>query len=769
MERAFLFDLFCRPEGMVLYLILASGERVRCCDRFTPSVYLAGSPTELSRCLATLSRWSAEVEVVGQTTRRDFWTGDLIPVTEVRLLNPFRWHRELLDRLYRLHPDIHYYNVDLLPEQHYLFERDLVPLGWCEFEVGDDGWVERIESRDNQWAQDYSMPELVHLELEGKGRLYGGAPHLDELVVRVDGREYCFDGTDPVEMIASLNRLVQLHDPDVILTRGGDSLLFPLLFIFQQQVRDWDGEMVPLQLDREAPPVARKIRVEGRSFFSYGRVFFQAPDYPLFGRWHLDLENSFIAGQSGLYGLYEVTRVSKMPIQRIGRRSIGTGITSVQLDVAYHEGLLIPWKKSVPEGWKTAAQLLVSDRGGFVYQPYCGAYEDVIEIDFVSMYPTIMSEFNVSPETVNCRCCDNEAVPELGYTICEKRQGLVARALAPLIKKRVDYKERRNAARLEGNGELAEKDDARQTALKWLLVCCFGYLGYRNARFGRIEAHEAVCAFSRDRLMVAREVCERRGFRVLHGIVDCFWCQRDPEHFHLGRPSREEIESLCAEILQATGLPIALEGVYRWIAFLPSRQNPEMPVPNRFFGRFEDGSFKMRGIEARRSDQPPYIREWQKQALEMLTEAENLAGYRALVPELMRMLAQGESALERHEIALDELLVTVRLSKDPEEYRSNHMAALAARQGVMAGIPLRAGQPVAYLIVSQGDRDVLRRVCLAQLLQPETSYDALAYRRLLRRGFQSLLSVVGVVLDEEPERGAEKKQQGAKGEFSMGV
>jgi DNA polymerase elongation subunit (family B) len=31
----------------------------------------------------------------------------------------------------------------------------------------------------------------------------------------------------------------------------------------------------------------------------------------------------------------------------------------------------------------------------------------------------------------------------------------------------------------------------QRNSLKWLLVCCFGYTGYKNARFGKIEAHEA--------------------------------------------------------------------------------------------------------------------------------------------------------------------------------------------------------------------------------------------------------------------------------------
>ena len=47
---------------------------------------------------------------------------------------------------------------------------------------------------------------------------------------------------------------------------------------------------------------------------------------------------------------------------------------------------------------------------------------------------------------------------------------------------------------------------ARAAALKWLLVVCFGYLGYKNARFGKIESHEAVTAMSRELMLQAKEV-----------------------------------------------------------------------------------------------------------------------------------------------------------------------------------------------------------------------------------------------------------------------
>jgi hypothetical protein len=62
--------------------------------------------------------------------------------------------------------------------------------------------------------------------------------------------------------------------------------------------------------------------------------------------------------------------------------------------------------------------------------------------------------------------------------------------------------------------------------LKWLLVCCFGYTGYKNARFGKIEAHEAINALAREKLLVAKEAAEQRGFRVLHALVDSIYVQK---------------------------------------------------------------------------------------------------------------------------------------------------------------------------------------------------------------------------------------------------
>ena len=258
----------------------------------------------------------------------------------------------------------------------------------------------------------------------------------------------------------------------------------------------------------------------------YGKVMHKDGMFELAGRWHVDAQNSFAISASELDGLFELVRITQLPPQRQARASIGTGLSSLQLSWAYRNNYLIPSKKREPEEFKSAYTLLMADRGGLSYMPPLGYHEDIAELDFVSMYPTIMVRYNVSPETVNCKCCKNEKVPELGYTICEKRKGIVASTLEMVIAKRAYYKKMKKEYKGK-NDVLFQSYDRKQSALKWMLVSCFGYLGYKNARFGKIEAHEAVNAFSREFILTAKEIAESRGFELIHAIIDCVWLHKE--------------------------------------------------------------------------------------------------------------------------------------------------------------------------------------------------------------------------------------------------
>jgi DNA polymerase-2 len=114
----------------------------------------------------------------------------------------------------------------------------------------------------------------------------------------------------------------------------------------------------------------------------------------------------------------------------------------------------------------------VADKGGLVFQPPIGLRENVAEIDFASMYPNIMVQHNISPETILCSCCPGPVVPETGYNICHRRKGLIPETLSPILDLRTELK-----ARIKAGHPSKDTYQSFQKTLKWILVTCFGYTG----------------------------------------------------------------------------------------------------------------------------------------------------------------------------------------------------------------------------------------------------------------------------------------------------
>ena len=155
--------------------------------------------------------------------------------------------------------------------------------------------------------------------------------------------------------------------------------------------------------------------------------------------------------------------------------------------------------------------------------------------------------------------------------------------------------------------------------LKWMLVTCFGYTGYKNAKFGRIEVHEGITGRSREILLQTKDIAEEMDFHVLHGIVDCLWVQGSP------------VDALREQVEQETGLFLEVEH-FDWIVFLPLADG--FGAYNRYYGRQPDGSIKVRGIAARRHDTPEYVREMQRRMLAVMARAKTIAELEATREEV---------------------------------------------------------------------------------------------------------------------------------------
>ena len=677
--HGWLLDIYPDPaQGVILWLLDEDGvRRHRFHQAFPTAFYIHGDNDNLRALWRHLESLSLPLQL-SRVEQQDLFLEQPLPVLKVLTETPSA-QEGLFNHLKRSFPDLTYYNADIPLDLRYAAQTHVFPLARCRVLATDEGEVEELESLDSPWVIDSPPVPLLVMALAPDCNPDHREPV--DLKVHLAGKHYHFPFREERGLLIKLRALLRRHDPDLLLTVWGDNWLITKLHQLMEKHR------ITLPLSRED---GRGVeRREERFYHSYGGVIYRGPQARLFGRIHISTENTVMYHDYGLEGVFEMARVTSLRIQTAARVSPGTGISSMQILTALRQGVLIPWHKQQVEYPKTAYNLLQADRGGMVYQPTIGLHSHVAEIDFISMYPSIMEHFNISPETVGKGSENGTFVPELEMTIDQDQRGLVPDTLQPLLEKRIKLKQ--ELAGMNPKDARYLPYQARSSAHKWLLVTCFGYLGYKNARFGRIEAHEAVTAYGREALLRAKEAAEDLGYRVLHMYVDGLWVQKG------GASQIADFQPLLEEILDRTGLPTSLEGVYRWIAFLSSRPDPRVPVSNRYFGLFQNGTYKVRGIEVRRDDTSRWVKNIQLEMLNLLAKAPDAGKLTEQLPQIHALLQDRLATLRESKVPLEDLLVSQKISRTLEEYKVPSPAARAAAQLKEIDKHLIPGQRVRFL------------------------------------------------------------------------
>ncbi|MFA9517062.1 type B DNA-directed DNA polymerase [Halopenitus sp. H-Gu1] len=417
----------------------------------------------------------------------------------------------------------------------------------------------------------------------------------------------------PADILTTVQAALDDHDPDVLVCSTSE--IVPTLYEMTMTAGADN-----FSLSRSG--VEFQQLASRSTYASYGRVGHSPARYNVPGRAVIDRSNTFFFGETNIDGVLDLVSRSRKPIQEAAWASIGNILTAIQICEAHDRGVLVPWHSWRHEKFKSTGVLHDADRGGFIFAPEVGLHENVHELDFSSLYPNIICTHNVSPDVIRCECHrDREDVPGLGYSICDDR-GYLVDVLQPIIDARDEIKAaiRREQERDDPDKERLEELEGRSGALKWILVACFGYQGFNNAKYGRIECHEAINAFAREILLTAKQRLEAGGWRVVHGIVDSIWVTTDPD---IDDEDREDLEELATEITEAVEIRLEYESHYDWVAFVPQRES-DAGALTKYFGKVADeDEFKIRGIEARQRSTPPFIEDVQRECLDRLDATES--------------------------------------------------------------------------------------------------------------------------------------------------
>ncbi len=570
--------------------------------------------------------------------------------------------------------DVQLFNVDVRRDQRFMAEKGIFP---CS--AGNDSRF---------------SPEFLHNLKSVKITIHDN-PALSTLLSDVEVIHECTERLTgrTKNVLADLFVLVRSIDPDVILMPDADTWM-PRI----QKEAQKHGIAMPFSRN------GKYRQMDARSYWSYGRMEHKESALIPDGRILIDTEQSFVYQEGGLGGVLMAARLSGLPPNLASRFTPGTLISSYEVYEAVKQGIAVPFRKSDPEMIRHVSHLQAADRGGMMFQPAPGIYENVEEIDFTSLYPSIIVQSNLSPETIGH--------PE--------RAGFLPAALKPLLDLRITTKH-------------LKKTDSRLTGidsiLKWMLVTCFGYTGYKNAKFGRIEVHEGITGRSRDILIRTKDIAEEMGFTVLHGIVDCLWVQGSP------------IALLKQSIENEIGIPTEIEH-FNWIVFQP--MNDGSGAYNRYFGRLSDGSVKVRGIAARQHDTPEFVRSMQSQMLEVMAGAASIAELEDKKEEIRNIFRRTVTCLPSADPKA--MVINRRISRLSYAHRCIEGAAVLAYR--KQGIGIAPGMKIRYVVTD------------ARRYQVETEWNAAYfdlpyYRNLLEKAWDEIAFAFRIF----PQENQAKKQE----------
>jgi len=690
-----ILDAYAENSRIVLWIKKEDGRAVRLTDESSPDFYLEPKEDLTPEELCSIVQGHPQVETA-EIERK---------YTSIKAEEKTNVVHVYVNRADRLRGVIHdlwesdlcraFYNIDLLHVQRYLFHKKLEALEKVEVEFDDNLRVLEFRPVSDEAIAPPPFSTLIfRIKVQCDNLLPN--PERDQ-ISRIDildenlHIEECIDGAEK-QILQSFLQIIHRIDPDIIVTPREE--IYALKYLVDRA----RNRGLEIQLGRSTVG-------DGLSRLHHGRV-------------QVDLETF---NQIGLAGLAEKSRFALLPIGVVNRWGPARIIDSRQCYEAMKRDILLPSKRiGVESNILTAKEVAFNDRGALIQSPKIGLHENVAELDFESLFPYIIVKKNISYETVSARGIDN------------RKRGFLPELVEDFIKRRIYFKHQRSKY---------SKDSAewqwcqqRQLLLKKLLVCVYGYSGLDLNRFSNPFAYREINRIGRETVLAAMNIAMREGYEVIY---------LDTDSIFVKRPSATEQDylELADVIRREVSFPISFEHHYKFLVLLPQEADPEIEAARRFYGKLVNGEIYYRGIELRRHDYPPFLKDFQKQLLTIILDADT-------ADEITRRQVRKalDYTMNTYEEILDgkidpERLVISKILRMPiHRYRSLFPHVIAAIQLEECSKPIKPGETVEYVYVDTTQLNPMKRVLPASIAH---SYDCQKYAEMLLDTAETLLGVFG--------------------------
>lgn len=337
--------------------------------------------------------------------------------------------------------------------------------------------------------------------------------------------------------------------------------------------------------------------------------------------------------------------------------------------------------------------------GGLVLEPKVGLYDEfVMMLDFNSLYPSVIQEYNICFTTVERP--DEKKVTQVNSEADLLAQthlpdGTVDEGVLPQVLRRLveSRKSVKFAIKSEKDPKRSQMLDIRQKALKLTANSMYGCLGFQNSRFYAKPLAALITAKGREALQSTCTVVQQElQLEIVYGDTDSVFVNTKSMDYDLAMQQAQKIKQSVNKRYRR--LEIEVDGIFCRLLLLKKKKYAALKVVDWHKGMFER---ELKGLDVVRRDWCPLAKDLGD---EILTQMLKCKGKEEFVHWMHEFLTEKGREIDGLKVPVERYVISKGLTKAPKDYPDakalpHVQVALRMEERRKA---VRAGQEIEYVI-----------------------------------------------------------------------
>lgn len=334
-------------------------------------------------------------------------------------------------------------------------------------------------------------------------------------------------------------------------------------------------------------------------------------------------------------------------------------------------------------------------KGGLVFEPEKGLYDKfVLVMDFNSLYPSIIQEFNICFTTVDRTALsdDEENVPEVP---AEQEQGILPKLIATLVSRRRQVKSLMKNK--HATPEQLATWDIKQLALKLTANSMYGCLGYTKSRFYARPLAVLTTYKGREILRSTKDLAESNSLQVIYGDTDSVMINANVDNIADALKVGNEFKKAVNERYKL--LEIDIDNVFCRILLQAKKKYAAINMVE-IDGQWVD-KLEVKGLDMKRREFCALSKEVSKRLLDEILSGDDKEAAITRIHDYLRDIS---AKMREGTIPPQKYTIFTKLGKHPKEYPNsdNNPQVQVALREISRGKTVRKDDVIMYIVTGDG-------------------------------------------------------------------